>query len=63
MIIEQIIKFELKGSRSTCRICTPIPGYFHDKQKSWKQILKRLLTAKDIAGGNVSCFSNLGQVT
>ena len=33
------------------------------KQKSLKQKLKQLFTAKNIAGGNVPCFSYPGPVT
>ena len=33
MLIEQIIKFELRGDGPPDRTCTPITGYFHDKTK------------------------------
>ena len=33
MLIEQIIKFELKGPGSFGRICNPETGYFYDKTK------------------------------
>ena len=33
------------------------------KQKSTKQILEQLFTAKTVAGGNIPRFSHLGQVT
>ena len=36
MLIEQI--FELRGPGPFGRICTPITGCFHDKQKSLRKI-------------------------
>ena len=33
MLIEQIIKFELRGDGPPDRTCTPITGCFHDKTK------------------------------
>ena len=38
------------------------PIIFMTKQKSPKQILERLFTAKNFAGSNVPCFFHLGQV-
>ena len=63
MLIEQIAIFELRG-----------PGFlvvhvllklliFMTKQKSPRQILEWLFTAKNIPGGDVLCFSHLSQVT
>ena len=40
-----------------------IETVFMTKQKSPKQILEWLFIAKNIAEGNVPCFSHLGQVT
>ena len=37
MLIEQIIKFEL---RAPGRICTPATGYFYDKTKISKENLR-----------------------
>ena len=33
MLIEQIIKFELRGPRPPNRTCAAESGYFHDKTK------------------------------
>ena len=57
MLIEQIIEFKLKGPGP------PKLVIFMTNQKFSKKILEWLFTAKNIAGGNVPCFSHLGQVT
>ena len=59
MIFKQNIEFELGGPGPPGRTCTPKTGYFHATQKPPKQILQWLFTAKDIAVGNVHCFSLL----
>ena len=40
MLIKQIIEFELRGPGPTRRTCTLKNGYFFDKKKYPKQILK-----------------------
>ena len=40
MLIEQIIKFELRWPRPPNRTCTPTTGYFHDKTKIFKENLR-----------------------
>ena len=40
MLIQQIIKFELRRSGSLGRTCTPIRGYFYDKTKVSKENLR-----------------------
>ena len=52
IIFEQIIAFELRGSEHLVEHVLLNPVVFATKQKSPKQILKRLFTAKNIAGGN-----------
>ena len=61
MLIEQII--ELKEPGPPVKHILQNPIIFMARQKSPKKMLKRLFTAKNIAGGNVPCFSQLGQVT
>ena len=39
MLVEQIMKFELRGSRFPCRTCTPKTGYFRAKTKISKENL------------------------
>ena len=63
MLIEQTIKFELRGLGALVERVLLNPDIFMTKQKSPKQILQQLFTAKNIAGGNVPCFSHLNQVT
>ena len=36
MLIEQIIKFELRGSGSPGRTCAPITRYFQEKIQTFK---------------------------
>ena len=40
MLIEQIIKLQLRGPGHPGRTCTPITGYFHDKTKISKENLR-----------------------
>ena len=40
MLVEQIIKFELRGSGPPGRTCTPITGKLHDKTKISKENLR-----------------------
>ena len=40
MLIEQIIEHQLRGPGPPGRTCTPIPGYFHDKTKIFKENLR-----------------------
>ena len=65
MLNEQTIKFELRGSGPPDSIHVLLKlVIFMAKQKSPKQILKWLFTAKNVAGSiNVTCFSYLRQVT
>ena len=37
MLIEEIIKFKLRGPGSLSHICTPATGYFYDKTKICKE--------------------------
>ena len=43
MLIQQIIKFELRGLGPPGLICTPTTGYFYDKQKSLRKIFKCII--------------------
>ena len=40
MLIERIIKLQLRGPGPPGRICTPITGYCHDKTKISKENLR-----------------------
>ena len=40
MLIEQIIKFQLSGPGPPCHTRTPTTGYFYDKTKISKEILR-----------------------
>ena len=40
MLIEQIIKHQLRGPGLPGRTCTPITGYFHEKTKISKENLR-----------------------
>ena len=40
MLIERIIKLQLRGPGPPCRTCTPITGYCHDKTKISKENLR-----------------------
>ena len=54
MLIEQNIEFELKWPGPLCPTCILLNVViFMTKQKSPKQILGRLFSVKNIAGGNV----------
>ena len=37
MLIEQIIKFDLREPGPLCRTCTPVTGYFNDKTKIYTE--------------------------
>ena len=64
MHIELIIEFDLRGFWPLVKHVLLNPVTYMTKQKSPEQIiLEWLFTAKNIAGGNVFCFSHLGQVT
>ena len=43
MLIEQIIKFELKGPGAPSRTCTPKLGYFLDKTKISKANIRVII--------------------
>ena len=62
MLIEQIIEFKW-GPGSPVELVLLNPVIFMTKQKSLNQILEQLVTAKNIAGGNVPCFFHQGQAT
>ena len=40
MLIERIIKLQLRGPGPPSRTCTPITGYCHDKTKISKENLR-----------------------
>ena len=54
MLIEKIIKFELKGLVPLGRTCTPKTGYFQEKNHRGKSFSEKIFTSKFFAGGNVS---------
>ena len=61
MLIEQIIKFQLRGPVPPGRTCNAKTDYFHKtKISKTKFRVKYYLTAKNIAGGNVPCCPALG---
>ena len=63
MFIEQIIEFESMGPGPSGRTCNPTTDYFYDKTKISKEnksSSELLLTAKNIAEDNVSCFPSPG---
>ena len=41
MLIERIIKLQLRGLGFPGRTCTPITGYFHEKTKIFKENLRQ----------------------
>ena len=45
------------------RTCTRKTGYFRDENLEGKSSSKLLFTSKIFAGGNVTCFPQLSQVT
>ena len=64
MLIEQITEFRLRVPEPHGLTCTHKKMFnFMTKQKNPKQTFEWLFTGKNIAGGIVSCFSHLGQVT
>ena len=60
MFIEQIIEFELRGCGPLGHTCNLKNGYFYDKTKIFKASSELLLTAKNIAEGNVPWFLSPG---
>ena len=63
MLIEQIIKFELKGLGPFGRMCTPATSYFHEKTKISKENLGvDYYLLENIARGNVHCFPVPGPI-
>ena len=60
MLIEDIIKFELRGPEPPGRTCTPKTGYFQDKNLQGKSSSELLFTSEIFAGDNVPFFPPTG---
>ena len=66
MLIERIIKLQLRGPGPPGRTCTPITGYCHDKTKISKENLRvdcYLATAKMLQETMHLTFPYLDQIT
>ena len=64
MLIQQIIKFELRGLGAPGLICTPTTGYFYDKTKIVKENFRvDYYTAKILQEAMYLAFHYLGQIT
>ena len=60
MLIEWIIKFELRGPEPLGRICTPKTDYFQEKNLLGISSSELFFISKIFAGGNVPCFPLTG---
>ena len=60
MLIEQINEFDLRGLGPVIEHVILNPDIFTIKQKSPKQIINSLFTAKNVAQGSVPCYFHLG---